>query len=491
MAETPQYNGDLLEKQHDQFIQSFLDEKAPRYQRLIAPVGLGKSIMAVKLIKEITQAKNSQILFLLPTRELVEQYRYLLNRENPEMRVEVVDMRRFRELLTRAGLDESPWPANAVLLLTIATAKSSQVFEYMIKTEWDLIVSDNIRYETYESAALDSLQAGHISVLELLLEKKNAKRILILDSLEQKRYQKGGKNNFGNVMTTRWGSDWGLSSKLKNLKLYLETLDYLRSPEEIDFIQKYIHLQKQSKNTPYAQLFRLRKISSSLYAAEQSLRQIRNKLVHENTLSFLNSDNERELNEDLAEDADDYVLKNEQESLNSAQLTTGVQNLLNTFSHISIDCKLDTLLAYIKSFPKKRRVMIFSSYTATISYIHSSLAEQRDDIYVLSSETAQLQAKQFMINGGILIASTASLTGTDIELDDLIFYDTLSDSALIQQVIGRLFRNRYLLSNTQKRIVVIRDQSGIIPTEKKRLQELQKVVSRIQSDLSDDQGNSH
>lgn len=474
-------------KLHEKFIQAFMDEKTSQYQRLIAPIGFGKSALAVKVVKEIAQTPNLQILFLLPTQAIVEQYRYLLNSEGPNILVEVVDMRRFRELLTRADLDKSPWPSNAVILLTLDTVKSSQVFEYIMKTEWDLIVADSI--SDRQVSLLSPVQVESVSILEFFLDKKNAKRILILDSVEQNRSQKGYKNKLREVMTTRWSFK---HSNFKDIELSLHTLSYLRSPEEVAFIRSYLQLQKQAKNTSYAPAFRLRLVSSSLYAAEQSLQQLRNRVVHEDTLSFLDAGDETRLQDDLLEDTDFIVRQKKNKDLDPTLFAKSVQTLLAKFNQITTDRKLDVFLEYAKNLPENRRVMVFSSYAATISYLYSSISEQKENVYQLlnwSTFDNQSQMKRFIKDGGILISSTSSIIGTNIELDEIVFYDTLSNPIAIQQLIGRLFRNNKLAETEktpiQKNIGAFRDESNIIPTENKRLKLLQEVLLKLRGDSPD------
>lgn len=456
------------------FIESFLADDAAPYQRLIATVGTGKTTVAILITQELVLSKSAKkILYLLPNRMIAEQYKERFKQLGLKLPIENVDSRRFRELLTKTEINTSPWPNEGLVLLSIDTAKSSEVLKTIPLTEWDLIVSDSVHYQGHRRM-----------VLESLLENRSGKKLLILEDPTQNLAKDKPEFSYAGIVTTRWTSRDFQFLYPKDIEFRLKVIDYLRSPEEIEFIRYYIKLNEQTGNTSFNQFFRLRLVSSSLYAAEQSLRQIRNKLVHQSALSFLDESEEAESESGTTEEKLYRFGQHDEIDLDPAQLLIGIQQLLDLLNLIPIDRKYETFIRYMMNECRGKNVMVLSSYAATISYLTSSLGEQRKDVYQLlgstSSDQIHIMLSKFRSEGGILIGSTAALAGSDIGFDELIFYDTLNDPHLIRQVIYQLLARNPLhdLEETGmvKRIITLKDKSKIIPSEERRIQKLQRIV---------------
>jgi ERCC4-related helicase len=481
MLNSDQSSKQKLQQRHDHFVQSFLDEKSSRYQRLVAPVGMGKTDVAVKIIQKISQTKDIRILFFLPTKALVENISLYIKAE-VDIPVEAVDVRKFREMLTKTDIGASPWPINAVVIMPIDVIKSPQVFDYIMQAQWDLIIFNDVRFNSLSISnyVSSNVKVEPISIFQFLLKKENASRILILDSILLPHRQ--GEDDFmeRKFVTTNWHSPMSYDNPL-NIQLSLEVIKYQRSPEEIELIQKYLQLQELSKNTTYEDLFRIKDVSSSLYAIEQSLRRIRNTLVHEDALSFIGTSKEG-VPAEVAEWLAIFVSRKKEKLLDFDEKLTQV---LDTFKNIVADNKFDALMKYVRECPKGKRILIYGNDADTISYLDTSLKELRRDVYQFSARqkinNQETSPDKFLINGGFLLLSSANITslrGIEIELDEIILYDIPNSSASTRVIISRLFNTAQPDDSqlSSKKVVAFEDKSKILPIESDLLQRLKRIL---------------
>jgi hypothetical protein len=477
MSELNQSWYSILSSQQNEFIQSFLADNAPRYQRLIAPVGSGKIVVATLITQELVRKKDAKkILYLLPARIIVEQTKSTLEKLELGLPIEYVDLQRFREMITNVSLDISPWPKELLVLFLIDNAKSPDVLEAILKDEWDLIISISIG------------QRGNRSkIFEIILEKINAKRMLIIEDPGQSLLNGEVEYRSHGVVTTRWSLYIKRLLDSKGITLQLHVIDYERSQEEIAFIHSYIKLAEQINNTALNQFIRPRLVSSSLYSAEQSLRRFSNRLAHHDTFSFLNDSDVTGFKEGQVEHEGSSIQPRKEIRLDPDQISMEVMEALDALNRVPRDSKFDAFTSYIKYECDVKYVLVQSSYAATISYLSSSLNEERDDVYPitgsLSSDKVGFTLNKFRIRGGLLIASIAMLTVEDLELDELIYYDMHNNPALIRQNIACLLRHNQTIDQwnmlTQKKIVSFRDKTKAIPSEEKRLQQLQRIIRQL------------
>ena len=111
MTEPIQSENHKLTDQQVEFIQSFLSDRAPAFQRLIAPPGSGKPVVAVEITRALVMtAAARQILCFVSSRVVEETYRELLEQYDLKLKFRHVDYGRFRQLITSVTVGASPWP---------------------------------------------------------------------------------------------------------------------------------------------------------------------------------------------------------------------------------------------------------------------------------------------------------------------------------------------------------------------------------------------
>ena len=326
-------------------------------------------------------------------------------------------------------------------------------------------------------------KTGGFELVKRMVEKKNAKRMLMVEGMEQLSSNKSVELKAMGITTTKWTFDAKRLADAAGIELKVETVEYFRSPQEAKFIEKYTHLVKATSDTDFKETIRIRFASSSLYAAEQAVRRLRNSLVYKNNFNFQDESNWEEI------DKERHGISNQpiQESRpDASNLLREIDNTLAAYNLILNESKFDALQGYIHNTHLGRNILVQSSYAATISFLFSSLSEEMEKVYqvsnILPHERNRSTLDEFGREGGVLIASTTFLIGVDLEIDELILYDIVNNPTLIRQNVAKLFRIRQEAPSQhpiEKRIIVLRDQSKVIPTEEKRLSQLRRIVRQL------------
>jgi hypothetical protein len=324
-------------------------------------------------------------------------------------------------------------------LIEMEHAKSPDVLQAILQSEWDLVVSDSV-----------PPQDSRRLVFEALLEKKNAKRLLILENAGQEPAESEALERLGEVATTRWAFSAQQLVEFTGTRFHLRVLPFERSREEVEFLRGYQKLAGLMKTTPNPPSANLRLACSSLYAAEQSLRRVK--------------------------------------TPDPAAGAMEIRRCLELLNRVPSDNKLDALLRYLRDEGRGRQILLQSSFAATLAYLASSLGEERTDTYPisasLSSDEIRSTVDRFQEQGGVLIASTGALRGLAIAIDELIIYDMLIDPLQIGQGLVRLFWRHPAGAGGQaaeKTIVAFLDQARAIPQEEQGLRQFERIVRQFGS----------
>lgn len=419
-----------------EFIIEFLKPESPPYHWLIAPPGTGKSVTVATLASRIL-AKKPTARILILTGKLVarEQFAQALQEIAHFSDVIRVDQQIFRELELRVDVGETPWAGPVIALMTLQKAIHPNIVKSLTTTEWDLVVVDR-PYTLSDKQEAVVKELIHIGIVKRLL--------LIAAFLERS----GTTPLIPNLMTTTWSRDvvdWEgnplFASRVRMV------VDYDRSPFEIEFLDKMDQVLRQLEppDTEMALLkttLLLRMASSSLYAIEQSLRRRRNRLVHSTHLQMIEADAE-EIGE-IEDEFFDEPLENKSQRTRT-ELTeelSKLSTLLDHLDNISADTKLQALLDILKQRTISvdvYRICIFSEFASTVSYLYSSLQEELEDIYQFTTtphDERDHTIRSFRETGGILVASSAAITGLDwmnLEIDIGINYDLPSHDLQMEQ----------------------------------------------------------
>lgn len=487
MSENRKFLGFYLNDYQSEFVNKFLNQNSQPYHLLFAPTGSGKTVISSAIVSEMVKSGARRILVLAPARALVDQYKKVLGDFVQDIKVITLDRKIIREIET-LNQQETFW-ANSLAITTLQMAASSEIREQILSVSWDLIIIDYIG-----NVAKGSYQ---INLLASVMEKQIAKRILILSDPIQSIYAFHNAKNifessvFNRFEVTKWSRKniFALSKSTRDVKISI--VSYERTKEEIDFIKKYTSLSKWLSNQRFQNKIRSRLVSSSLYAAEESLRSLRNRLVHGDLNSLLAVDetgNEFIKDEELLGDISTDNVDTKSSNVDLSNLLKECEKALNYLDQTQVDSKLNALLALFADRKlSKARTWVYASYLTTISYLYSSISEKYTNIYQVSSQLESSKntdaLHRFKSSGGTLIASAHFLKGLDLPINNLVLYDVPESKELINLIISRaLLGSVPEGSGHTINVVLLNDTSDVLRSEKTRLQGFRKFTEQILQD---------
>ena len=259
------------------------------------------------------------------------------------------------------------------------------------------------------------------------------------------------------------------------MAIVLHVVEYERSPSEVDFLRQLRNFAKQLSKGPVGSLQRsllLRTASSSLYAAEQTISRLRNRIAHVDLFSAVDADRAEETIsvdvDQLDELSDDAAELGFKQTGSEADLKM-VTKILNALDEVTDDNKFQALASLLKRImgAGATRVGVFAAYAATVSYLKPSLQELLEEsVYELTGmmpyEERSASLSQFRRQGGVLVCSPQIVVGTDLNLDAAIVYDLPRSPTAMKQLLARFFRPSGKAPAT---VYLLRDLSGAIPGE--------------------------
>lgn len=470
-----------LTNYQSEFVKSFFSLTCNRNHLLLAPVGSGKSLLTSVIIESLISNGAQRVLVLTSAKVLVDQYKYVFSEYVKSSQFLVLSRKTLREYKTLKTQGHELPPM--IVIGTWENAKLEDAGELIFSRKWDLIIIDEVHFlpGSQKASLFYSVIAGANSDYKLVvsdpLDNHNIKQIL------------GEK--YETFEVTRWGRKEFIASGKSSRPIEVRTVNYARTPEETAFIRSYVKLSRLLSISNFEQKVRSRIVSSSLYAAEDSLRNLRNRLVH-GDLEIISPEESSSIenikDEELLGDINIFQTNTNRSEQEISRFTELVNSAINSLDLIQVDSKFNALLSYLKESKKQAsRVWIYASYKSTISYLFSSLKESFQKVYFLHgqmpSSDVQSELEKFIIDGGILIASSSLLKGVDLNLDSLVLYDVPESENLIYFVLSRAI----LPANSSSPlnpidIVIVSDTSAVLRTEKTRKDRLVKILESTISD---------
>ena len=457
------------------FINQFLGDNSPAYQRLVAPDGMGKSATAYHIIQQsIANHGAKQILFLSPRKIPLEYHRDALQSMELPLPIELVDSRYFREMISKVEPNRNPWSESILALVVVSGVQAPYLLESILQNFWDLIVID------IHSWFMDQPRRSFINGI---IQNPPAKKLLILDNTDQSPKGKEIETIINNIPTTLWtqrtlADDWPASH---DIKLQINVINYQFTPEEVAFIDKYMKLWENNEKAEFLKSISQHQVLSSIYAAERSLREKRNKLAHYNVFSFIGS-------------PDDETAEIDQEPSNISNwfptdsdrglFLKNANELLHLLDKMPVDSKFETLTNYLGQVHIDKPILISCNYSDTVSYLHSSLSEIYENTFAITTSSKTKQIRQtldeFRDHGGLLIATPTMLTGIDLNLEEVIFYDIPNNQVFPKQIVAKLYSPWDSNNISKTKIVsVLHDQSQTIQQEEAQLRRFQRIVQEF------------
>jgi ERCC4-related helicase len=481
MSERTELSWFYITEYQKAFIQKFLDFNSPPNHILFAPIGTGKTATSFAVVNEMVKLGSSRILILIPSTALIYQYKDLLSGLGKAINITVLDRKFVRENDTFSK--NEPFAEKLIAISPIQQASHEEIAENILSVQWDLIILDDVDHITANSKQAVFLKA--------LVERQASRRILILSNKTRAmifRTQRSFLNNklFENFEITQWRQkDIFPFGDMRPIRY--SAIFFTRTEEEIHFIKKYISLSKWLSNKKFQNRIRSRLASSSLYAAEESLRTLRNRLVHGEFSSLLESntfDKEFTGDEELLGDINSAEIDKKLSSKNLPKLMTEISDALDLLDRIQVDSKFNALLQAIQGMETiKRRTWIYASYKSTISYLHSSLKEFAPSIFQIHGQMSSFNVteniQRFRNDGGILISSTSRLSNVNLRLDNLIMYDTPESETLIYKILSQLTRPSIGNVDLPANFFVLSDTTDALVAEQVRFRKLRGALEQL------------
>jgi hypothetical protein len=253
------------------------------------------------------------------------------------------------------------------------------------------------------------------------------------------------------VIPERRVQDEFISMTVEERKLYDRIEDYIRRHYDS-------YTGTAGKPLGFIMTVYRRRLTSSFYAIQQSLRRRLDVLEHSKAISDLMDDDDTATVEDSALfDADDFDASADR----LADEISELRNFLDNLALLTYDSKRDQLERDIKaSFNKHETLVIFTQYTDTMDYLRDQLAQVYNRIACYSGRGGELfdpatrtwqpvskaELKKLFRDGErvkILLGTDAMSEGLNLQTcGRLIDYDMPWNFMRVEQRIGRLDRIR-------------------------------------------------
>ncbi len=452
----------------------FLESKDKPYWELVSPPGTGKTHLAAVIAGEIVKEGNKRILVLAPAATLLAYWHSKISSIAPDCTTMIVDRKEYLEMESGVSAGESPWPNNAIIVMSLDLAKREDMTEKLASVTWDLAI--------FEESHL--LTGRRKRLFKQLTSSGAIRRCLLLTSIESSVLS--GVERM--VIGTEELIDWNQKPLFSPIKKTVTEIAYRRTGEELDFLSRVNDFANELSNQwSYGQLQSnvvLRAVSSSIYSTEIMLRRlhdkwrpIRNKIVHD--LPLVSEDIEK-IEKQFSTFIDELEAKEESTYSTDIQpqdfltLYRKLEELLSQVEEISTDSKFDSMFTHLRQYldsktEGKPYLCIFSYLTNTVRYLNSGLRAQdiEVDIYTLTASLGQNSQEEairtFREQGGVLIATDPVLKGISLEyVDECINYDLPTNPDLFKVRWARFMRTG---QQTGFKMDVLVDRSKVFPWE--------------------------
>lgn len=457
------YDKRQLLPHHVEFINAFLKPDTAPYQRLVSPVGTGRTYMVRYLVQEILRRRGPSRILILAPKSLSYQWADQLTFDG-SIPVQIVDTYALRSMQADRISTKDYWPDSIVAVVSVDWAKQETASEALSTTEWDLVVVDEAQ----------SLRGSRKQIIRRLVSEKRAKRLLLLTSLINVEIQ---ELPIPDIVTVRWSAplqDWEGHLVWQPKERVTEVVSYRRSPEEIDFLAALQKLTQDAQQVGLSSIYlfpAIRLASSSLYAIGQYLRRQRNRIAHKGDL-FVGEFYE-EVGDEYTESESKKPIGIENSALRE-KLLAEYRNLIQLYERIQVDAKLQIckqFLMVLLHTGQEKRLLLFTSFIETADYLESSLNNTGIRCYKVtgSSSNTQSVVREFQINGGVVITTDVQLGIDWGGVRYGINYDLSPNLVTMEQRWSHISRPSVEETSV---MVAFRDQSGVLENEEALLQKI-------------------
>ena len=416
------------------FVETVFNPSSKRVIVLRADVGLGKSAALIAVSGRLLHDRPmARALYLVPAGLRLQIAERLREGGVPSL---LVDRYRFREILD-TSIGEDIWPRGTVFVLSLEFASQPDIRDSLTRTNWDLLIADEAH--VFTGARAETLRRIGASAERLIFAAATHQNITAGDDFD------GNKDE---ATVVEWRTDQIVDHAGKKLfvtaRPLLHEIPY--SPNSAEMALRatvgdlYRILFGARATESWKAILFLRSLESSPAALERVLKRFSVKLRMDGTEYELETFEGEVPEEDTSTSRLDRATREE---------AAGVAlRALQEIEVLSGDSKLAAFGEWLNHLNQiktpSQRICVIAEFRATLFYIAAEI-EGRGLKYQLlhgemrSDERAQ-SLQSFSIGNGILVATSAVMTGTDLSyVTDLMLYD-IPNGIGLQQVLGRFNR---------------------------------------------------
>jgi ERCC4-related helicase len=439
-----------------------------RIRMLLADdVGLGKTIIIGLVMKElILRKKINRVLIVCPSGLQIQWKEELREKFNENFEI------------IRGKIDGNPYQEINRAIISVDVGRSDEKTHLLMQTQWDMVVFDeshrlkpgNLRYEL---ASELSKRTKHLVLATATPHDGKIQNFiglirLIDNDMEYNNNAAELRRYLEPKMLRRLKED---IVDFRGKKIFPErdepqtiNIDYSHEEKDFydaveDYVQTYYQkAEEANKSTAILALYILhRRVSSSIQAGVESLRNRRQRILEpyldseaeeEDYLSYLNENCERE-----REDSERKLI-GVTASITSEDVRAelaALDPLIEMGEELverGLDSKYQKLLELLKDIRTQRpedKIIIFTEFSDTLSFLERALTEENFILAKIQGgmdiDEKKDQARYFERTAGVLLGTEAAGEGLNLQFANIaINYELPWNPNRLEQRIGRVYR---------------------------------------------------
>ncbi|MEN9601859.1 MAG: polymerase-associated protein RapA [Verrucomicrobiota bacterium] len=409
------------------------------------------------IAKQIAAANQKHRILVVGPRALAAMYEHELTQALPLSRILLGSRRNLRELEAEAEKGKPIWPAPAVVVMGMDTARQDDVLHHLCSTEWDLVILEEVHL--YGRARW--------TLLKTILRERCFNRVLMVTPIPE---LKSIASLIKGIRRTEWIiselKDWDGKPVFPASSNTLSAVSYRRSGAEIELVENLLKLTEEFSSTQSARMVKnilLTRAASSPLALEQTIRRLRNSLAHDAS-DFLSALGVEGFDGEV--ESDDSAAPSRAVWKNKGSAMVALSTLVDQIELLTTDSKRTSLESLLGRLQREGRegnsgICIFCVAKATASYLKTILTKRGGKVWLFTSDQTsdelQTSLSGFVSQGGILVCTAIALQGVDLRsVETFIHYDPPANDREMFIRISRSHSAKHYL---------LKDESRILPKE--------------------------
>ena len=414
-----------LRPHQQELVEQLVNAIPPARFLLSSPPGAGKAAALAASVGALHAKRDGLRCLAIVTAPLAAMWQDQLRRFGG-LEAVVMTPQTYRRLQAETGENVNVWSTVSCVVASIDFLTSDDRMDEVLATEWDLVILDEAHHckkSTQRGAVAEKVwNCLRVAIAAAATGTPNLPEWLPADS-----------------KTTR--VHWSYAALLKQGTVpqrRIHTSNYTPSQPERQVAARVADLVPQMPNDQRAQFtarLLLRRLGSSMYALEQTLRRLLT------VQTFGDTDLNDWSSDDIEEDADDTVIAN------SVQIDRPAgEHILALLEGEPSDSKWECCLQLLRS----RDIgitcsgIIFTDYADTAEYLEYLAKSRALNVFLLTGGSSTEQRERALHqarNTSSLLIATGALEGMDIRFtNQVIHYELPWNPRALEQRIGRVER---------------------------------------------------